>query len=59
MHVMCCIYVAMMVIRCINVAALFPALSRVGLRCSKRDAVFLSYVSCILQLSVVISSNLT
>jgi len=37
------LYAAMMVIRCIVVAFLYPALSKVGLRCSAKDAVFVSW----------------
>lgn len=40
-----CCFLAMMVIRCIVVAFLYPALSKVGLRCSAKDAVFVSWVS--------------
>lgn len=48
---------AMLLIRCITVAVLYPALSKVGLRCSAKDAVFVSWVRAPLLLHLCQSST--
>eukprot|EP00602_Paraphysomonas_sp_CaronLab_P007782 CAMPEP_0185028336 /NCGR_PEP_ID=MMETSP1103-20130426/13971_1 /TAXON_ID=36769 /ORGANISM="Paraphysomonas bandaiensis, Strain Caron Lab Isolate" /LENGTH=781 /DNA_ID=CAMNT_0027562721 /DNA_START=210 /DNA_END=2555 /DNA_ORIENTATION=- len=49
------LYIALMIVRCLDIAVIFPFLSRVGLRCDEKDAKFMAWAGLRGALAVALS----